>query len=481
MKILMVEDDCVSRNYLYTFLQQKGHTVITAENGSAALDYFKAQLFDLVLADIKMPELNGIELLRKISIYKTERDFDVLIITGHGDMETAIESLRIGASDYLLKPIDIKVLASVLDRLEDNQVTRRGNQKIIKQFVSEVDSELAQVVVEVNHPELLTSVPGIGKIGTFSATMQQIVKKALLFHDDRSLPVLILGETGTGKEIIARLIHYGFSNDDEKPFIDINCATLTPSLFESELFGYEAGAFTGAQTKGGKGKMDLAKGGTLFLDEIGEMSIELQAKLLRVIQEKEFYRVGGLKKVQAEVRIICATNVDIQKMVAEGRFRSDLFYRLNIGQFDLPPIRERKEDIIPLAKMFLNEFCIKRGKGPKRIGKKAKDVLINYSWPGNIRQLRNLMELIVFYYDDLEVKVEHLDLIIGNTKSKADLSDDQISLLAYPPSLEIKKVVDDIIYKALEINNGNKTKTAQALGMGRKTLYRHLDKTNKPK
>ncbi len=477
VKILLVEDNNESRNYLETFLRKIGHSVITSNNGIEALENFETQVFDLVLTEIQMPEMTGIELLRKISVYKDKRDFDVLIFTGSGDMESAIESFRLGVTDYLLKPIDIKILADILKRLEENQETRRSNQKIIKKFTSGVSSEFNQIQVNAYNAKLPTIVPGIGKIDTF--LMDQIVDKAIKFHKDRSLPVLILGETGTGKEVVARLIHYGYSNTDE-PFVDLNCATLTPSLFESELFGYEAGAYTGAQMRGGKGKIDLAMGGTLFLDEIGELCAELQAKLLRVIQEKEYFRVGGLKKIHADVRIICATNVDIRKMVKEGRFRRDLYCRLNVGQFVLPPLRERKDSIIPLAEMFINEFCTKRSKKLKYLSEQAKEVLLDYSWPGNVRELRNLMELVVFYFDEDEVKAKHLSSIASDSPNDPLMPTSRSFVLSdQAPGSEVKRLVDELITEALELNNGNKAKTARFLGMARKTLYRHLNRLNK--
>lgn len=460
MKILLAEDNEKSREYLSDFLNQGGHSVTTAENGRQALDYFKTRLFDLVITDIKMPELTGIEFLRQISVYKNERDYDVIIFTAYGDMETAIEALRMGVSDYLQKPVDIEVLADVIRRIEEKRANR-----IPKQADKAVPTRTS------GHSPL---VPGIGPIGIYSQAMKNIVEMAAKFHGDRSIPVLILGETGTGKEVVAKLIHYD-NSDIQEPFVDINCANLTSTMFESELFGYESGAFTGAQKTGSKGKIDLANGGTLFLDEIGEMSIELQAKLLRVIQEKEFYRVGGLKKISADLRIICATNIDIQKRVEEGKFRKDLYYRLNIGQFVLPPLKERKEDIIPLAEMFIEEFCTKRSKRFVRISKKAKGILLGHDWPGNVRELKNLMESIVFNIEGPEITDECLDLVaneIGKEKNHSPAA--PVMAQGY-----IKRLVKALINETLELNNGNKTETARSLGMSRRTLYRHLERSNK--
>ncbi len=476
MRILLVDNDKASRNYLKSFLRQTGHFVITAENGRDAFRIFKTQVIDLVMADIDIPGMSGIELIHKISDCNIKYPIDVLVYTEHGDLETAIESLRAGARDYLLKPIDIEVLADSLKRLEEKQLKRNRSYEYCGEAEEKVGSFSEPVIGE--NKEALTYIPGIGEIWAFSKSMQSKIVKAMKFYRDRDLPVLVLGETGTGKEVMARLIHYGYAKEN-RPFIDINCATLNPTLFESELFGYEAGAFTGGHTKGGKGKIDLAQGGTLFLDEIGEISIASQAKLLRLIQEKEYYRVGGLKKINADVRIICATNIDIQKMIEEGKFRKDLYYRLNVGQFVLPPLRERREEIIPLAEMFLAEFCCKRGKRPKHIGRQAEEILNNYAWPGNVRELRNLMEYIVFNYDEIEIEPKHLDLIArGEQKEPLRLGFGAFEVDCQKSYSEIRKMTDELIYDTLRYNHGNKAKTARNLGISRKTLYRHLNKVN---
>lgn len=317
--------------------------------------------------------------------------------------------------------------------------------------------------------------------GVFSKKMQQVIEQAEQYATDRSISVLICGETGTGKEKIARIVH---SSDptiqDEHPFIAINCAAITASLFESELFGYEPGAFTGALKTGQIGKIQLAAGGTLFLDEIGDMSLAMQAKLLRVIQEKEFYRVGGLKKVKMNVRIVCATNSNLLRAIAEGRFRKDLYYRLKVGYLYLYPLRERTAEIIPLATMFLQYFAEQNGKVCNVLGESATSMLSAYDWPGNIRELRNTMEWAAFMYDGVPLEAEDLSILRAGEQSKTTET--------YPKSLDaeaasmsgnLKAYADQLVQQTLESHAGNKAAAARELGISRRALYRLLEKTDK--
>ena len=311
---------------------------------------------------------------------------------------------------------------------------------------------------------------GLDSVIFNSDDMLQIVEQAKVLHGDRSLPVLIEGETGTGKEVVARLIHFG-EHGVPAPFIDLNCATFAPSIFESELFGYEAGAFTGGQPKGQKGKFDLAAGGTLFLDEMTEMSIELQAKFLRVLQEKEFYRVGGLKKIKTDARIICTTNVDIEQKMEQGSFRRDLFYRLDVAHIYLPPLRKRKDGIIPLAEMFLTSFAKNKKKDFVKISKDAAKVLTSYNWPGNIRELKNLIEWVVVMYNDTQLKTAHLDRLFQKKKNTP-----MMDASLHPTALPLEKQTDNIILEALRMHHGNKTDTANYLGMPLRTLHRRVQR-----
>ncbi|MDD2422034.1 MAG: sigma-54 dependent transcriptional regulator [Heliobacteriaceae bacterium] len=317
--------------------------------------------------------------------------------------------------------------------------------------------------------------PGGFKVGIYAESMCRLVEFARKYHEDRSIPVLIEGETGTGKEVLARLVHSGRLGKS-LPFVDINCAALSPGLFESELFGYEPGSFTGGLATGKKGKLDLAGGGTLFLDEIGDLPLELQAKLLRLVQEREYYRVGGLTKIKADIRLICATNIPLQTKVTAGAFRQDLFFRLKVGYLEVPPLRERKADIIPLANMFMRNFSRQKSKGFSRINPAAAEILLAYRWPGNVRELKNVIEWAVLMHDDREIKPAHLSVNTeksGPARLPAD-KEHAPGLRLPPGRFPLEKFIDEIIYKALQLNQGNKAATARYLGISRSRLYERL-------
>ena len=317
--------------------------------------------------------------------------------------------------------------------------------------------------------------------GVFSEKTRQVIERAKKYATNRSIPVLICGETGTGKEEIARIIHGSDhpSIHTKRPFVAINCAAITTSLFESELFGYEPGAFTGGLKKGQIGKIQLAAGGTLFFDEIGEMPLAMQAKLLRVIQEKEFYRVGGLKEVKMDVRVICATNINLLHAVAEGRFRKDLYYRLKVGYLYLLPLRERAEEMMPLAIMFLKYFAQKNGKKCNALSESAAKMLSVYDWPGNIRELRNAMEWAAFMYDGVTLELEHLDIIRAGDPFEmpgdCQKSRGSEAILA---SGNLKNHTDQLVKQTLESHGGNKAAAARELGISRRSLYRILEKAD---
>jgi len=324
----------------------------------------------------------------------------------------------------------------------------------------------------------LRAVEGEG-IGVFSEAMKEVFNQAKKLHEDRSFPVLIEGETGTGKEIVARFLHYG-EQAEAGPLVDLNCAALAPSIFETELFGYEEGAFTGALPKGRKGKLDLAQGGSLFLDEIAEISFGLQAKLLRLVQEKAFYRVGGLKKVRADVRFIFATNKKLEQEVRKGAFREDLYYRLNVGRIFIPPLRERREEIIPLARLFLQNSALYKGKQFRGISGEAAEILKAHCWPGNVRELKNVIEWAVFMGDDSELKPSHLNILnnqagegVGEQKPQTI---DPYNFDLPAEKLPLDNYINRIILQALQMNHGNKTRTAEYLGISRRSLYCRLNR-----
>ncbi|ACV61012.1 two component, sigma54 specific, transcriptional regulator, Fis family [Desulfofarcimen acetoxidans DSM 771] len=476
MNILLVEDDLDSRLYLGQFLRKLGHRIVESEDGEDALSKFPTGQFNLVISDIRMPKISGLELLQTIVHLPAGRDTDIILFTGHVDVSLAIEALRAGAYDYLLKPINVNELTAVIQRVSERQSLLRENKIANNKFKKEkAASQATQRELELLKTSYVREIKR-EEVFIFSKKMKQIYTQAENFQLDTSLPILIQGETGTGKEILAKYIHY-YHSKNERPFIDINCAAMTSGIFESDLFGYEAGAFTGGLPKGQKGKLDIAQGGTVFFDEIGELSVDLQAKLLRFIEEREFYRVGGLKKIKSNVRIICATNVDIPKQIQQGLFRSDLYYRLNIGHFIIPPLRERPEEILPMANIFLNRLARRRGKRFKNISKKAAKLLITYHWPGNVRELKNAIEWITFTHDDSEVRTEHLDRIIRSASKPAETNNNhslsgEIAEFKLPRDFfDIETFYNEVVRQALEMHKGNKAKTASYLRMSRHSLY----------
>lgn len=479
MNILLVDDDSDGRAYVGEFLRKLGHHVVECRDGQDGLEAFGTGDYHMVLSDLKMPRLSGIELLHALSSFAGGRDFDVVLLTGHGGMDSAIEALRAGAYDYLLKPVNVEELAAVTERVAERQALRRENKILTEKFEDEVKAATEETRHELARlRKAYCESMGVSNLVVFSEAMKTVLKQARRLHADRSVPVFIEGETGTGKEVIARYVHYG-RGDVSAPFVDLNCAAIAPSIFESELFGYEAGAFTGGLPKGRKGKLDMAAGGTLFLDEIAEIPVELQAKLLRVIQEKEFYRVGGLKKIKTDVRVICATNVDIEKKIKQKAFRQDLFYRLSVGRITLLPLRQRKEDILPLAGMFLANFAREKGKRFRTISGGAADMLLSYEWPGNVRELKNAVEWAVLMWDDSKLKPVHLGILKDRKKgapvetASAGIIDCN-SFTLPSGSLPIEEYFDNIIIEALKLNKGNKTQTAKYLGISRRSLYSRL-------
>lgn len=474
MVIMLVDDEQTSRHFMAKFLQKFGHVVIEADNAVEALGILQTRQVGLLLTDIRMPGMSGIDLLRRMRGLPGKERTPAVVFTAFGDMQSAIDALRLGARDYLFKPVDVKELISVINRIEDAS------------SFSEED-KLSDCFADNSHQGKgdFFNIQGIGTVGVFSQKMKQVFNQARLLHNEPDIPVLIRGETGTGKELVARFIHYGPENTS-RPFVDVNCSALPATLFESELFGYEAGAFTGGVPGGRPGKFDLAEGGSLFLDEITEIPFNLQAKLLRAIQEKEFFRVGGLKKVKCNVRIICATNVIVEELVEKQEFRRDLYYRLNMGSIIIPPLRERKEDIIPLAYMFMEEFCSDRNKRFKTISRQTEEMLLSYTWPGNVRELRNVIARAVLLWDDRSLKPEHLNLPINynypiETHDNNNLLDFKVSDMILPKEgLPLEKLIDSIIAKALEMHKGNKTKTARYLGISVRSLSYRLKQIMKP-
>lgn len=458
MNILLADDDHDSRTTVADFLREAGYHVQEADNGTDAMALYKSGHYEMVLSDLRMPKLSGIGLLKEIRRLDRKPAPDVVLFTGQGDMQSAIEALRLGAYDFVLKPLNVEELSALVGRIAEHQSLLREN-----------------TVLRDNLRKIARKSAGMDEAGFFSDEMKRIAEQALRYHRDRSIPVLIQGETGTGKEVLARLIHFG-EDGSETPFVDINCAAISPNLFESELFGYEGGSFTGGRSQGQKGKLDLAAGGTLLLDEVGELPLELQAKLLRVLESREFFRVGGLTKVRTDIRVVCATNQDLADKVAQGQFRRDLYYRLKVGLLEIPPLRERPEDILELASVFLYRLSKQKRKQFRRIAPETKDTLLSYHWPGNVRELRNAIEWAVFMFDAVELKPAQLPQEISEQISvRTSLN---VSLPAGTFALD--EHVQGIVSQALRMNAGNKKKTAEYLQISRRTLYTYLQYMGQP-
>ena len=477
MDILLVDDEDLSRRAVGNFLERHfGHYVQRCADADEALEELSRRRYPLVLTDIRMPGMDGLELLKAIKSSEYGSETEVVLFTGFADVTSAVTALRHGASDYLRKPINVEELAQVLERLEEKFTGKIETDEAGDGLTgrSSKAGESPATIDKATRIEL----PEIGTIGVFSERMRGLVSTAYKYHQDRTVPVLIEGETGTGKEIAARLVHYG-TGDVELPFISINCSSITPSLFESELFGYEPGAFTGAKKSGNSGKMELAQGGTLFLDEIGDMPLEMQPKLLRALQEREIYRIGGKSRIRLDIRVICATNRKLEKEIEAGNFRQDLFYRLNLGRISILPLREQREAIAPLAIFMLAKFAESKGKRFKYISSRAYDVLEDYDWSGNVRELQNVIERIVLLYDESEVQAHHLDFLVrdsgdtGNAGANV-LGERDFSLPS--EGLDIKGLEAEIVRKAFRMFKGNKSKTAQYLGLTRSALRSRLNK-----
>ncbi|MFQ3619769.1 MAG: sigma-54 dependent transcriptional regulator [Spirochaetales bacterium] len=438
--ILIVDDEKNIREGLGQALELDGYKTYLAEDGEAAWKVFQEEEIDLVITDLKMPKLSGEELLSRIT--SEQPTVPVIILTGHGTIESAVKAMRDGAYDFLTKPIN-------LDRLS----------LLVKRALSNRELVLQHRAMQ----EELEKKRGFSNIIGVSPAMRKIYEVVRQVAPTKA-SVLITGESGVGKELIADAIH-NLSNRKDRPFIKVHCAALTETLLESELFGHEKGAFTGAISRK-RGRFELAHTGTIFLDEIGEINQSVQIKILRVLQEKKFERVGGEETLEVDVRILSATNKDLKAEIAAGRFREDLYYRLNVVNIHIPPLRERKEDIPLLVAAFLKEFVNENGKPIEGIDPKARAALYNYSWPGNVRELRNCIESAVVLCKGQYITLEDLPPFI---RSGADDNYVKISL-----GTPLEQAEREIIQANLHYFKGNKSKTAEVLGIGRKTLHRKL-------
>ena len=471
MRILLIDDDVMILRSLERFLTlQLQHEVDSYSNVKEALEKYNKVAHPIVLSDIRMPGMDGYKLIETIKSTPDGANTDIILMTGFPDVNSTVRALRLGAYDYLKKPVSIDELETIINRSIEHQKLINENRELKKQ-----NQNLQQSISkQTNVPnELFKKIANQYAIGIFSPTMQQIIEDTLKYHTDRSIPVLIEGETGTGKENIARIIHYAVGSNT-LPFISINCSSISETLFESELFGYEKGSFTGADSKGRIGKMELANGGTLFLDEIGDMPLSIQPKLLRALQEKEIYRVGGNKRVSLDLRIICATNKKLQDEVMAGNFRADLYYRVNTACIQLPPLRERKEEILPLAQYFINQIALDKKQKQRYLSQEAEHLLYNYQWPGNVRQLKNVMERVLFLTDNVIIHAEELCFLYEG-KETIPLAISRYLHIEIPEDkLDLYKLQEKIVTQIYHYLDSNKVRTASFLGISINKLRRIL-------
>jgi two-component system nitrogen regulation response regulator NtrX len=443
--ILIIDDEKSIRESLKGILQDEGFRTIFAENGEEGVALVREENPDLVLLDIWMPGIDGIEALRRIR--STSPDQLVVMMSGHGTIETAVKATKLGAFDFIEKPLSLeKVLLAIQNAMK------------VGQLVEENRSLKAKLAKEYE------------MIGTSGPILQ--LKEQIAMAAPTSGWVLITGENGTGKELVARSIHFQ-SHRRDKPFIEVNCAAIPEELIESELFGHEKGAFTGA-TAQRRGKFDQSHEGTLFLDEIGDMSLKTQAKVLRILQERKFERVGGNRTIEVDVRVIAATNKNLEAEIANGNFREDLFYRLNVLPFHVPPLRERAEDIEALARHFLSFFCSKESRETKEITPEAMSELTQYPWPGNVRELKNIIERLVIMTPDRIISEKHLPPTIHSRRRNPD----RIPGVVFSDTGTFKIAREEFervfLVQKLSENDWNISRTAEAIEMERSNLHRKI-------
>ncbi|MFC1820015.1 sigma-54-dependent transcriptional regulator [Thermodesulfobacteriota bacterium] len=444
--ILVVDDDPSHLTTLKTIIKSWGYHVEAVDDGSKAVEKVEDRPFDLILMDVRMTEMSGIEALKRIKAYNPS--IPILIMTAFSSVESAVEALKAGAYDYLTKPLDFEVLKLVIERAREHIGLKVENQ-ILKERLG-VDFDIENIV---------------GK----SRPMKELIEMIAMIAPSEAT-VLITGESGTGKELIAGSIHFN-SGRKEHPLVIVNCAALTETLLESELFGHEKGAFTGAH-KRREGRFMQAEKGTIFLDEISEMSSTMQAKLLRVIQEREIQRVGSDEMIKVDVRILAATNRELKEDVSSGKFREDLYYRLNVVTLRVPPLRDRMDDIPLLAQYFLDKYAEKNRKQVKGFAPLAMDMFIKHDWPGNVRELENAVERAVILLTGDYITEKELPMSI--IQSYPEESHWQAPSVLTTESRSLEEIEKDAILRALDASGGNKSETARKLRINRKTLHKKL-------
>jgi len=447
-RILIIDDEPAIQEVLSNILRDEGYEVFLASDGSEGLRLLKTEPVDIVFLDVWLPGTGGIEVLE--TIRTNWQDVEVIVVSGHATVETAVRSIKLGAYDYLVKPLDFDRVVAITRNALRLEALRRENAMLRKGPF--LEDEMVGITEEVRR-------------------IREIVEQSAPSNSR----VMILGENGTGKELVAKMIH-ARSRRSKGPFIEVNCAAIPTNLIESELFGHEKGAFTGAITRR-RGKFEIADGGTLFLDEVADMTPETQAKALRAVQEMTFERVGGEEQIQVDVRIISATNKDIHKEIAEGRFREDLYFRLNVIPLSVPPLRERRDDLPLLIEYFhKNQKMNVRGASAPNFSSEAMKMLMKYPWPGNIRELKNFVERVTILVDEAEVSEETARYCLGETgfRSSAVSSDQQYDGMKLSEAKELfeKRLVE----RSLGANNYDVSKTAQLLGVYPSNLHGKIKK-----
>jgi two-component system NtrC family response regulator len=442
-RILFVDDEESQRKAIGGFIEKKGYYIKTCPDGDTALDLIRNESWDIVLSDLKMPGMNGIELLRRAK--ELVPDIVFILFTAYGTVEGAVEAMKLGAFDFITKPVDLDVLEIMINKALENRRLLTENRRL---------------------RELVESSGRAKGIISESARMEEVINLVARAAPS-SATVLITGESGTGKERIARAIHYGSKRADQ-PMITVNCAAIPETLLEAELFGHEKGAFTGAHIAR-KGKIESAQGGTLFIDEIGDMPLSLQPKLLRFLQEGTIEKLGSAETKKLDIRVIVATHRYLRQMVEKDEFREDLFFRLSVINIDIPPLRERKQDILPLAEHFIKIYSEKNSKKVAGLSRAAKDLVLKYSYPGNVRELENAIEAAVVLSRDEVIDADDLPANFGSGQGRVKAAGQSLPELleAYEKSL---------VMESLKKSAGNKSEAARILGISEKNIRDRLKK-----
>lgn len=444
--ILIIDDEEAQRNVLRGYLQKKGFKVYSASSGNEGVDVTKNNLIDIVLSDYKMPDKTGLEVLEEVKRLNPEINF--VILTAYGTVENAVKAMRLGAYDYISKPVDLDELDLLIERIIET-----------KNLKSEIKVLRSQLQDKYKINSIISNSPKMNEV--LSIASRATESKAT---------ILITGESGTGKEVLAKAIHFAGSRKD-KPFIAVNIPALPETLMESELFGHEKGAFTGAERLK-KGRFELADKGTIFLDEIGDVPLNIQVKLLRVLQEQKIERLGSTENIAIDVRIITATHQDLKAKMKDGSFREDLFYRLNIVFINIPPLRERREDILPMIEHFINFYAIENEKGKIEISKEAVDILMKYNYPGNVRELENTIERAVVLCRDNIITLNDIPDSIKGFKKESIIKDSAAGTL----NDQVEALEKKLIYDALSQSGGNQTLAAKLLGLTERNIRYKIQK-----